>query len=64
MELSPQSASAHSDLLKMLHFVANVEPSAVFDEHLRWAERHAKPLYAAMRAHANDPSPGRVVRVG
>lgn len=42
-EIQPTNASAGENLLLAMHYVENVEPSALFDEHRRWASRHAQP---------------------
>ena len=55
--------AAHSNLLFSLHY-SDYEPTAVYAEHLQWAERHAKPLAAAIQAHDNDRSPERRLRIG
>ncbi|HEV3136534.1 MAG TPA: hypothetical protein VGZ26_01495, partial [Pirellulales bacterium] len=55
---------AHSNLLYALNFVPGLDPSAVFAEHLAWAQAYAEPLTAAAAPHANDRSPDRRLRVG
>jgi predicted O-linked N-acetylglucosamine transferase (SPINDLY family) len=64
VELRPDSASAGSDLLYDLHYDSEVSPAELFDAHLRWARKHADPLTAAARPHANDRDPDRRLRVG
>ena len=67
VELRPQSPVTGSDLLAVLHNVDGVAPQEMFQEHVRWAERHARPLYktAAPRGAADsDRDPNRRLRVG
>ena len=51
----------HSNLLYALNFVAEVDRGAVYAEHRRWAECHARPAAAT---HKNDPNPERRLRIG
>jgi predicted O-linked N-acetylglucosamine transferase (SPINDLY family) len=62
--LQPDNARYHSCLLLPLHYLAEQPPQALFQEHCRWAERHAAPLTAAALPHHNDPTPDRRLRVG
>lgn len=64
IELSPDSTAFHSNLLYALHLDPTSDPKAVFDEHLRWAKRHADPLTAQAAPHTNDPDPNRKLRIG
>jgi predicted O-linked N-acetylglucosamine transferase (SPINDLY family) len=64
-DLQPQSASAHSDLLFWMMHDPKVGPRALFDEHVRRAERHEWPLRSNSRAaFGNDKHPDRPLRVG
>ena len=62
--LRPSSPQAHSNLLYMLHYDEQMTPQAIYEEHVRWAEKHATPLYPHARPHENDRTPGRRLRVG
>jgi predicted O-linked N-acetylglucosamine transferase (SPINDLY family) len=64
VELRPHSPQAHSNLLYVLHYDEQVSPRAIYQEHLRWAEKHAAPLYVHARPHENDRDPQRRLRVG
>jgi predicted O-linked N-acetylglucosamine transferase (SPINDLY family) len=57
-------ASSHSNLLVCLHFDPTLSSEELFAEHLRWAERHAKPFYPAAPAFRNSRDPDRVLRIG
>jgi predicted O-linked N-acetylglucosamine transferase (SPINDLY family) len=64
VELDPTGASTHSNLLLALNYAEDVDPEEFFAEHLRWAERHERPLIAERRPHANERAPDRRLRVG
>jgi protein O-GlcNAc transferase len=62
--LDPANSGFHSNLLYALNYSPRCDATAIFEEHLAWAKRHAEPLTAAARPHDNDRSPGRRLRVG
>jgi predicted O-linked N-acetylglucosamine transferase (SPINDLY family) len=62
--LQPDNARFHSGLLLPLHYLAEVPPQELFEEHRRWAERHASPLTAAAPTPPNGRDPERPLRVG
>jgi protein O-GlcNAc transferase len=64
LQLNPADAVVHSNLLLALHYQRDYDPQAVFAEHLRWANAHAKPLEASIRPHRNDRTPDRRLRIG
>jgi predicted O-linked N-acetylglucosamine transferase (SPINDLY family) len=64
VELSPDNATYHSNLLYTLNFLPNISPADVLAEHRLWSRRHADPLKAHWRAHANDRNPDRRIRIG
>ena len=64
VEQEPTAAMVHSNLLYALNFHPGSASASLFTEHRAWAARHADPLTAASPAHANDPTPGRRLRVG
>ena len=47
-----------------LHYLPDLPPEQLFQEHLDWAERHARPLASRIRPHENDRDPDRRLRVG
>jgi protein O-GlcNAc transferase len=57
----PGQAAAHSRFLLFSHY-ATSDPETLFEQHLRWAERHGPPPESI--AFANHPDPGRKLRVG
>jgi predicted O-linked N-acetylglucosamine transferase (SPINDLY family) len=62
--LQPDNARFHSGLLLPLNYLAEVTPQALFEEHRRWAARHAAPLTSAAPPPTNDRTPERLLRVG
>jgi protein O-GlcNAc transferase len=63
IELDPADAAAHSNLAYALSF-QSPDASAILQECLRWNDRHAAPLRSEIRAHTNDRSPSRRLRIG
>jgi predicted O-linked N-acetylglucosamine transferase (SPINDLY family) len=63
LALDPNGAATHSNLAYALSFQA-LEGQTILAECLRWNDRHAAPLRAAIRSHPNDRSPDRRLRVG
>lgn len=64
VELRPDFAEAHVNLAYLLHYHPGVSPQAVFEEHARWSERHAKPLENPIQPHGNRRDPERRLRIG
>jgi predicted O-linked N-acetylglucosamine transferase (SPINDLY family) len=62
--LRPDEKAAASSLLYTLHSHPDYDAQALLAEHRRWAGRHAAPLAAEIRPHANDRTPGRALRIG
>src|SRR6185369_6306709 len=46
------------------HYLPDLPPEQMFAEHVAWNEKHAKPLAAEIRAHANDRAVDRRLRIG
>lgn len=63
VDMAPDAVDLHSNLLLALGYVDS-DPDRYFDEHRRWAARHAAPTYASIRPWRNDPDPDRRLRVG
>lgn len=61
---TPDLPAAHSDLVRMLNYADALDPTAIYEEHRAWGERHARALTAAAPPHRNDPDPGRPLRIG
>ncbi len=64
IELRPDLSALHSNLLLTLHYHPAFGPQDLEREHRTWAERHAAPLAAAHRPHANEPQSDRRIRIG
>jgi protein O-GlcNAc transferase len=64
VELRPDSARDHSDLLYDIHYDGAVSAEEIYEEHLRWARRHAEPLTGWMPPASNSREAGRRLKVG
>jgi protein O-GlcNAc transferase len=64
LELKPDFARAHSNLLYTQVFRAGGDAQESYDEHCRWSQQHSEPLARFIQPHANDPLPGRRLRIG
>jgi predicted O-linked N-acetylglucosamine transferase (SPINDLY family) len=64
LQINPQFTDAHTSLLLALNFHPDYSPKDIFQEHLAWAKRFAKPLKPLIRPHTNDPDPKRRLRIG
>jgi predicted O-linked N-acetylglucosamine transferase (SPINDLY family) len=64
LRLKPDYAEAHSSLLFTLHYRPGVTPAELVAAHAEYERRHAAPLRAAWRPHANTPDPERRLRLG
>jgi predicted O-linked N-acetylglucosamine transferase (SPINDLY family) len=64
VRLRPTYATAHSALLLSLHYGLQADPAALYDEHRRWAGRHAGPLAPAETPRSENADPQRCLRVG
>jgi predicted O-linked N-acetylglucosamine transferase (SPINDLY family) len=64
VELKPDRAELHSNLLYALMFSPGYDRQALYAEHRRWGQDHARPLAKAMPPHANDRSAARRLRIG
>jgi predicted O-linked N-acetylglucosamine transferase (SPINDLY family) len=62
--LKPTLADAHSNLLFCMNYHPGLEPSAIAEEHRRWARQHGEPLRPFIQPHSNDRAPGRRLRIG
>jgi predicted O-linked N-acetylglucosamine transferase (SPINDLY family) len=47
-----------------MHYHPGYDARAILEQHRSWARQFADPLAAAVRAHDNDRSPGRRLKVG
>ncbi len=63
LEIEPANAAMHSNFLFNLHFLPELEPQMLFDEHERWGRIHA-PVSLGKVAHSNVPDPDRRLRIG
>ena len=61
--LKPDSRMTGS-LLYALHLDPTMSPRQLYEEHARWNRQYAQPLRRLIRAHHNDRSPDRRLRIG
>lgn len=64
VELSPERCDYWDWLLYETWFAPGLSGQEIAAEHARWAGRFAAPPASGIRAHANDPSPERRLRIG
>ena len=64
VDLQPDFVRAHSNLVYALNFSSEFSPEEIFREHHEWARRHAEPLNALTRPHANPLTTDRPLRIG
>lgn len=64
IDLKPDFVRAHSNLVFTLNYSDELSPEEIFEQHRDWGRRHADPLMAAVRPHANPRTVGRTLRVG
>ncbi len=63
IELLPDSAATHSNLVYFVNMHADYDPAAVLVEAQKWDEKHGAP-FLCPAAHGNDPTPDRRLRIG
>ena len=64
LKKNPQWEYLHSNLLFLISHSGQLEPAAMFAEHLRFANQFEAPLRAAWPRHANVRDPERRLRIG
>lgn len=62
--LQPHDPRFHSNRLYSITFHPAFDPPALLREQLQWDDRHGRPLRAGLKAHDNDLTPGRRLRIG
>jgi len=63
VDSAPGNPQLHSHYLMRLSYLPDLDPQAILQEHLCWAQRHA-PIHLARTRHSNVPDPGRRLRIG
>jgi predicted O-linked N-acetylglucosamine transferase (SPINDLY family) len=64
LEIRPAYAIAHSNALGCRHYRPGVTPQELAAAHAEWDRRHAAPLRALWRPHAQSRDPERTLRLG
>ncbi len=62
--LAPQHWVMQGGRLCMLHFHPGYDAMAIYRESRQWNDRFARPLAGEIRAHDNERSPDRKLRIG
>ncbi len=60
----PSQSAIGSNLLFTMTYAEGIDDESLYRAFREWETRHAKPLYAEARPHANDRDPDRRIRVG
>ena len=55
---------AHANLIYLLHFHPDADPSVIASEQANWHRFHAEPLASKIAPHPNDRRPERRLRIG
>jgi predicted O-linked N-acetylglucosamine transferase (SPINDLY family) len=63
IRLKPDYSEASSALLACMNYSEGVSPTALFEAHRTWHERHGRQIERPL-AHANDRNEGRRLKVG
>ncbi len=61
---NPDHIIVNLNLLTSLHYSPNSEPSKIYTEYRKWAERHTTPLAKFIKPLGNDRNPERRLRIG
>jgi predicted O-linked N-acetylglucosamine transferase (SPINDLY family) len=65
LQIAPNYDVAHHDLMfSLLYYSCDYEPSEIYAEHRKWAERHAKLLAENIAPYDNNLTPERRLRIG
>ncbi len=64
LKAKPEYAQTHSNLLFAMLFHPDLHAATIWEEHRHFNEQHALPLTRTHRAHQNDRSPDRRLRIG
>ncbi len=64
LEAAPNNAAYHSNILFAIQYLPEGTEQMLFEETMRWGERHAAPHYAKRKPLTNDPNPDRRLRIG
>lgn len=64
LDIRPDHNQVHSNYLFCINHIPEYTPQALWEEHLRWGQRHADPLAKEAAPHSNVRDPERRLRVG
>ncbi len=60
----PNYQMAHSNLLLCMNYIPRFGPADIYEESVRWNERHGTPPAESHQPHANSRDPERRLRIG
>ncbi len=64
LDLRPDFHVARSSLLLCMHYLAPLDPPAIYRQSQEFDRQHVQPLRSQIQPHPNDRSPGRRLRIG
>ena len=64
LKVRPNYQMAHSNLLLCMNYIPRFGPAEIYEESVRWDERHGAPLTEGHQPHANSRDPERRLRIG
>ena len=64
IEAAPDNAAYHSNILFAIQYLPEGTEQHLFEETMRWGEKHAAPHYAKRKPLSNDADPNRRLRIG
>lgn len=63
LEIDPRYSTARSNLLQALNYLPGVEPTALYEEHLRFGQVHERPIRIDI-PYPHDRRPDRRLKIG
>jgi predicted O-linked N-acetylglucosamine transferase (SPINDLY family) len=64
LQIKPDAANVHSALVMLLNYHPDYGAESIYQEALRWNQRHAEPLKKHIKPHLNNPDSDRRLRIG
>ena len=62
--LNPDNCRTHDDLVYSLYFHPEFDEEKIFQELMRWEQRHARPLRGSILPHSHNRDPRRRLKIG
>ncbi|HTW95999.1 MAG TPA: tetratricopeptide repeat protein, partial [Tepidisphaeraceae bacterium] len=64
LKLDPKNSAIAANRILAMHYLPEINPTSLFEEHLKWDEHYGAPVRATIAPHDNDRSPDRPLRIG